>query len=109
MTNTSHATGIRPHQINLLFVVTIDNGQSDPFDLRPLRVSAASRLPRTACAEVRDDASGVGARTTTVLPPGGTTGFTVGFSCPGPPGQPLVVAITPREGFADLEFTGQLP
>lgn len=105
----SHASGTQPHQINVVFAVMVDNGQSAPFDLRLLTLSAAFGPSATACAEVHDDAAGMGVRRTMPLPPGGTTAWRARFSCPGAPGQPLVVAFTPGPGFADLEFTGQLP
>jgi hypothetical protein len=109
ITATSHTVGTRPHQINLRFVVTLDNGQSDPLDLRPLQLTASTGPTQAACQPIHDDAARWWVRTATPLPPGGRNTFTVAFSCPGAKGQPLVVAITPREGFADLEFTGLLP
>src|SRR5690349_5806797 len=42
ITATSHTVGARPHQINLRFVVILDNGQSDPLELRPLRLTASA-------------------------------------------------------------------
>lgn len=106
--DNSHASGTQPPQVNVVLSVMVVNGQNAPFDLRLLTLSAALGPSATACAEVHD-AAGMGVRGTTPLPPGGTTAWRARFSCPGAPGQPLVVAFTPGPGFADLEFTGQLP
>ncbi len=106
----STATGVDPHGTTVSMAVTLTNGQTQAFDATGLTADAfVGAGGGTPCTRVQDRTAGIWSARPTSIAAGGSGRLVLGYSCPGTSGQPLVVDVTPRAGFASAQFSGSLP